>query len=84
MWPIFIMGEKERERKRIMLCTIRWELHYVFQHNHVYKYTIWKTVFIFYVAYVYTGEIVSLIENQRVGIFQPKSKILFYLSLALI
>ena len=37
-----------------------------------------------YVAYVYNGELVSLIGNQRVGIFPPKSKILFYLSLALI
>ena len=37
-----------------------------------------------YVAYVYNGELVSLIGNQRVGIFPPKSKILFVLSLALI
>ena len=37
-----------------------------------------------YVAYVYNGEIVSLIGNQRVGIFPPKSEILFVLSLALI
>ena len=36
-----------------------------------------------YVAYVYNGELVSLIGNQRVGIFPPKSKILFHLSLAL-
>ena len=35
-----------------------------------------------YVAYVYKGEMFSLIGNQRVGIFPPKSKILFYLSLA--
>ena len=38
----------------------------------------------YYVAYVYNGELVSLIGNQRVGIFPPKSKILFYSSLALI
>ena len=37
-----------------------------------------------YVAYVYNGELVSLIGNQRVGIFPPKSKILFYLYLVLI
>ena len=36
------------------------------------------------VAYVYNGELVPLIGNQRVGIFPPKSKILFVLSLALI
>ena len=38
----------------------------------------------YYVAYVYNGELVSLIGNQRVGIFPPKSEILFVLSLALI
>ena len=37
-----------------------------------------------FVAYVYNGELVSLIGNQRVGIFPPKSEILFVLSLALI
>ena len=37
-----------------------------------------------YIAYVYNGEMFSLIGNQRVGIFPSKSKILFYLSLALI
>ena len=36
-----------------------------------------------YVAYVYNGELVFLIGNQWVGIFPPKSKILFVLSLAL-
>ena len=36
-----------------------------------------------YVAYVYNGEFVSLIGNQRVWIFPPTSKILFHLSLAL-
>ena len=36
-----------------------------------------------YVAYVYNGEFVSLIGNQRVGIFPPKSKNLFHPSLAL-
>ena len=35
-----------------------------------------------YVAYVYNGELVSLIGNQWVEIFPPKSKILFVLSLA--
>ena len=38
----------------------------------------------YYVAYVYNGELVPLMGNQRVGIFSPKSKILFVLSLALI
>ena len=37
-----------------------------------------------YVAYVYNGELVPLMGNQRVGIFPPKSEILFVLSLALI
>ena len=36
-----------------------------------------------YVAYVYNGELVPLMGNQRVGIFPPKSEILFVLSLAL-
>ena len=36
-----------------------------------------------YVAYVYNGELVSLIGNEWVGIFPPKSKIIFVLSLAL-
>ena len=38
----------------------------------------------YYVAYVYNGELVPLMGNQRVGIFPPKSEILFVLSLALI
>ena len=38
----------------------------------------------YYVAYVYNGELISLIGNQRVGIFPPKSEIVFVLSLALI
>ena len=33
-------------------------------------------------AYVYNGKLVCLTRNQRVGIFPPKSKSLFYLSLA--
>ena len=37
-----------------------------------------------YVAYVYNGEIVSLIGNHRVGISPSKSEILFVLSLALV
>ena len=39
---------------------------------------------LYYVAYVYNGELVPLMGNQRVGIFPPKSEILFVLSLALI
>ena len=38
----------------------------------------------YYVAYVYNGELVPPMGNQRVGIFPPKSEILFVLSLALI
>ena len=38
----------------------------------------------YYVAYVYNGELVPPMGNQRIGIFPPKSKILFVLSLALI
>ena len=41
-------------------------------------------LYLSYVAYVYNGEIVLLIGNKRVGIFSPKSKILFVLSIALI
>ena len=45
-----------------------------------------QTTFLYlsYVAYVNNGELVSLIGNQRVGIFPLKSKILFHLFLALI
>ena len=45
---------------------------------------IYGKLYLCYVAYVYNREIVSLIGNQRVGIFPQKSEILFYLSLALI
>ena len=38
----------------------------------------------YYVAYVYNGELISLIGNQRVGIFPPKSEIVFVPSPALI
>ena len=38
----------------------------------------------YYVAYVYNVELISLIGNQWVGIFPPKSEIVFVLSLALI
>ena len=52
------------------------------QNNHV----AWSKTVLYYVAavaYVYNGKLVSLIGNRRVGIFRPKSKILFHLSLAL-
>ena len=58
----------------IMNCIIR-NVTYNFYYGKLY---------VSYVAYVYNGKLVSLIGNQRAGIFQPKSKILFYLSLALI
>ena len=104
---VFIMGEREGERERerseeretervpcrIILFTMRWELHYI---------CVYPTIFSCvdprpqlsrfftgisrrrYVAYVYNGKLISLIGNQRVGIFPPKSEILFVLSLALI
>ena len=90
-------GERERETERvpcrIILFTMRWELHYI---------CVYPTIFSCvdprpqlsrfftgisrrrYVAYVYNGKLISLIGHQRVGIFPPKSKIPFYLSLALI
>ena len=91
--------ERERERetervpRRIILFTMRWELHYI---------CVYPTIFSCvdprpqlsrfftgisrrrYVACVYNGELISLIGNQRVGIFPPKSEILFVPSLALI
>ena len=86
---------RERERRRestlIILFTIRWQLHYVFTRQFSRVLTPGLSSRFFtgisrrrYVAYVYNGEIVSLIGNQRVGIFPPKSEILFVLSLALI
>ena len=83
----------EREPCRIMLFTIRWELRYVFTRQFSRVLTPGPSSLGFsrespagdmwcYVAYVYHGEMFSLIGNQRVGIFPPKSKILFYLSLA--
>ena len=71
---------------RIMLCIIIRVLYYLSKTVMLYYYhvTLYGKLYLTYVAYVYNGEIVSLIGNQRVGIFPPKSKILFYLSLALI
>ena len=78
-------GERERRREgvpcRIMLFTIRWELHYVLKHN---KVTYIICMYSGYVAYVYNEEMFSHISNQRVGISMPKSKIFYLLSLALI
>ena len=46
---------------------------------------VWHTVLFYPTSPMFImGEIVSLIGNQRVGIFPPKSKILSYLFLALI
>ena len=66
---------------------MRWELHYI----RVYP-TIFSCVdpryqlsrFFTGISRRKYGELISLIGNQRVGIFPPKSEILFVLSLALI
>ena len=82
--------ERERERRREYLyhiITMRWELHYI----RVYP-TIFSCVdpryqlsrFFTGISRRNNGELISLIGNQRVGIFPPKSEILFVLSLALI
>ena len=88
--------EKERERERERdgestlqdhIITMRWELHYI----RVYP-TIFSCVdpryqlsrFFTGISRRKYGELISLIGNQRVGIFPPKSEILFVLSLALI
>ena len=76
-------GERQRVPCRIMLCTMRWELHYVFKHNHVYYVYYMANCIHPTVAYVYNGEFVSIIGNQLDGISPPKSTILFHLSLAL-
>ena len=69
------------------IITMRWELHYI----RVYP-TIFSCVdpryqlsrFFTGISRRNNGELISLIGNQRVGIFPPKSEILFVLSLALI
>ena len=91
--------ERERERERvpyrIMLFTIRWELHYVFTRQFSRVLTprpqlsrfftgISRRRYVVLRRFCYNGELVSLLGSQRVGIFPPKSKILFVLSLALI
>ena len=97
---MFIMGERERRRERERererdgestlqdhIITMRWELHYI----RVYP-TIFSCVdpryqlsrFFTGISRRKYGELISLIGNQRVGIFPPKSEILFVLSLALI
>ena len=86
--------ERERERERDgestlqdHIITMRWELHYI----RVYP-TIFSCVdprsqlslFFTEISRRRYGELISLRGNQWVGIFPPKSKILFVLSLALI
>ena len=84
--------EKERERDgestlQDHIITMRWELHYI----RVYP-TIFSCVdprsqlsrFFTGISRRNNGELISLIGNQRVEIFSPKSEILIVLSLALI
>ena len=82
----FISRLLERVPCRIMLCIIIRVLYYYVQKRSLLSCYIilYGKLYLSYVAYIYNEEIVSLIGNQRVGIFPPKSKILFYLSLALI
>ena len=83
-------GERERDGESTLqdhIITMRWELHYI----RVYP-TIFSCVdpryqlsrFFTGISRRKYGELISLIGNQRVGIFPPKSEILFVLSLALI
>ena len=51
-------------------------LRTVSKNNHV-TYKMANCIILSYVVYVYNEEIVSLIGNQQVGIFPPKSEILF-------
>ena len=53
---------------------------------HYYHVTLlyYRKLFLSNVAHIYIGKFVSLMKNQRVGIFPPKSKILFHLSPTLI
>ena len=88
--------EKERERERERngestlqdhIITMRWELHYI---------RVYPTIFSCFdprsqLSRFFTGisrrrygELISPMGNQRLGIFPPKSAILFVLSLALI
>ena len=55
----------------------------VFKHNHV-TCIMANCIYDTYVAYDYNGELVSIIGNQRVGIFPPKSEILFSLRISFI
>ena len=75
--------ETETERVvpcRIMLCIItKGELLLIKVSKTIMSH--YGKLYLSYVAHVYDGKLVSLIGNQRVGIFPPKSKILFYLSL---
>ena len=88
--------EKERERKRERdgesilqdhIITMRWELYYIRVYPTIFscvdpRYQL-SRFFPGFSRKKY-GELILLIGNQRVGIFPPKSEILFVLSLALI
>ena len=88
-------GERERERERetervpCRIILLQWDencITYVFtrQFSRVLTPGISSQRFFTGISRRNNGELISLIGNQRVGIFPPKSEILFVLSLALI
>ena len=81
-WELVGREERESEREREYLAGSCYVWYYELHYKKCYVY--YGKLYSSYVAYVYTGKLVSLIGNQQVRIFLPKSKILFYLSLALI
>ena len=86
--------ERERERERDgestlqdHIITMRWELHYIRVYPTIFscldpRYQLSR--FFTGISRRNNGELISLIGNQQIGIFPPKSEILFVLSLALI
>ena len=91
-WDRAREGERERKRKRKSerereclggSCYVQDKNCIMCSYTMMLR-ILYGKLYLCYVAYVYNGELVSLIGNQRVGILPPKSKILFSLSLALI
>ena len=82
--------ERERESEREYLagsCNVQDENCIIYCNmcsNAIMLRKLYGELHVCYVACVYSGELVSLIGNQWVWIFPPKSEIVFDLSLALI
>ena len=76
----YIQNGRERERENTLQDHVMYNKMRIA--NTILLRILYGKLYLCYVAYVYNGELVSLIGNQRVGIFPPKSEILFYLSLA--